>query len=466
MGAASGLFFYSDSGKDTLNKRVRPSDEQMELLREKKADIETHLRSDLRDRCDCPVSTWLQGSYKLHTLVRPLHKQDYDVDIGVYVEWGNADGEIFTPLEIREHLQSSLRAFKRVDTSVKEIVDPPKERCSRANYEKQFHIDTPAYHHNTDTGVARLATLSNGWECSDPEKMVKWFQDRLDGDDRKQVRRLARYLKAWAALRFSEDRNSQPSSLLLTVLAVEAYSTAIGQQSLADDDALRAIVDSIFWRLSRNSHVENPVTTDQDRDLNRLDNTGFDGFMRGLNELLDIATRATGCDEEANAAAAWTDAFDYLFPLPDVAGLAEETDIQRGLMVATPNIRIDISTTRGGPALRSFNDQVDLVRLKECLRFRITNPQDLPLGATVRWIVRNLGEDAYRENDLGHSVTDDGSLVHDETAAYHGRHFMDCEIRVGGRLRSITRVPVLVTSMQMPSRHPARPAYTRLRSRR
>jgi hypothetical protein len=56
--------------------------------------------------------------------------------------------------------------------------------------------------------------------------------------------------------------------------------------------------------------------------------------------------------------------------------------------------------------------------------------------------------------------------VHDERAAYHGRHFMDCEVRVGGRLRSITRVPVVVSAVANVPRHVPRPAYTRLRARR
>jgi hypothetical protein len=466
MGAASNLFYVADASKETLNRRVRPGEGQIEFLRKKKDDIEEFLRSDLAARCGCVVSTWLQGSYKLHTLIRPVHKHDdYDVDVGIYFEWGAADGERFKPWELRQHLQASLNEFKRIDASVKEVIDPPKERCSRIEYEEHFHIDTPAYHHSTDTGVARLATLSKGWELSDPEKMVQWFQERLDGDDRAQVRRITRYLKAWAALTFASEKNSLPSSLMLTVLAVDAYISAIGKKSFDDDDALREVASSIFWRLSGSRHVENPVRSDQDRNINRLSDGGFDGFMRALASLDQIATRATGARDEVEAAAIWTEAFDYLFPLPDITGIAEE-DPQRGIVVPTPNIRIDVSETKGGSPVRRFENQVDLARLNEHLRFRITNPEVLPTGAKIRWVVRNVGDHAFRENDLGHSAADDGTYVHDETAAYQGRHFMDCEVRFAGQLRSITRVPVLITSMTVPPRHPKRPAYTHFRSRR
>ena len=88
------------------------------------------------------------------------------------------------------------------------------------------------------------------------------------------------------------------------------------------------------------------------------------------------------------------------------------------------------------------------------------------MRAEVRWVVRNIGQDAYDENDLGHSELDDGAF-HDEHAVYHGRHFMDCEVRVNGRLSALTRIPVAITRTQMPLRHPPRkPAYARLRGRR
>lgn len=466
MGAAKGLFFHADASRDTLNKRVRPSDEQLTFLREKKELLENHLTQDLRARAGCLISTWIQGSYKFRTLIRPVHKTaSYDVDVGVYFEWGTEEGALLTPREIRNHLQASLLAFKAVERDIVEVVDPAKERCSRTTYKQQFQIDTPGYHHHTDTGVARLATLSGTWEFSDPEKMVGWFQGRLDGDDRAQVRRLIRYMKAWAALRFETDKKALPSSLMLTVLVVESYEQALEGRALDDDDALAEIVSSIFWRLCANRAVNNPVDSDQDRDINRMDTQAFESFMTGLRELDDVARRAADCEEEADAAAVWSEAFDYLLPLPDVEGLAEE-NLMKGMVVLAPEIQVDISGTEGGPVVRRYKGEVDFVRRDEWLRFRILNPDVLPPQATVRWVVRNVGDDAYRANDLGHSARDLGELVHDERAAYHGRHFMDCEVRVGGRLRSITRVPVVVSPVANVPRHVPRPAYTRLRARR
>lgn len=463
MGAAASYFYSTDSYKDTLNKRVRPSDEQFEFLRENKDLLKAHLEQDLRRRCGYPVSIWLQGSYKLHTLIRPIHKGEYDVDVGVYVEWGDDDDAI-SPIDLRDYIQDSLTAFAKTNGAVRYVADPPKQRCSRIHFEKQFHIDTPVYHHNTDSSVARLATMDNAWEFSDPEEMVAWFQERLDGAERAQARRLTRYMKAWAALKFDNDTESKPSSLMLTVLCVDAYLDAVDYTATDDDDALLAVVDSIHTRLSNNSFVENPISSDQDDNLNRLSDDGNERFLVALGQLSEICQRATAEEEEADSVAAWTDAFDFLFPLPDTEGLAE-SNFEKTAVVATPAVAIDVLNGEG-TVLRRYQDEIELARIGEKLRFRIVNPQVLPYGATVRWVVRNTGDHAYSENDLGHSQQDDGQLTWTENVAYRGRHFMDCEVRVEGRIRSITRIPVTVTSLPMPVRNPPRPAYTALGRRR
>lgn len=468
MGAAADLFFSTEAEKETLNKRIRPSEDQLERLRDRKDDLVAHLKRDLPLRCGIAVSTWLQGSYKLHTLIRPVSKQDYDVDVGIYFEWGRSSTLTLTATELRDELQQSVLDFSTNDEHVRKVEDPAKDRCSRVYYEKLLHIDVPGYHYCTDTGETYLATLSGAWEASDPEKMVDWFRARLDGDERAQARRVVRYLKAWAALQFERDRDAQPSSLMLTVLAADVFADVMQGVNVGDDEAVRVVVEEVFARLSASPVVENPVESDQDRNLNRLGESEFVRFLDAVERLRDIARDATETENEPDAAAIWTEAFDYLLPLPDVTGMAE-ADMAGGSMVlvTAPTVRVAVSTEKGGAPRQVFaNGQVDLAYKGEWLRFSVTNRHLLPMGADVRWVVRNVGQDAYEENDLGHSAIDNGTF-HDEHAVYHGRHFMDCEVRINGRMYALTRIPVAITRTQMPPRHPVRrPAYTRLRGRR
>lgn len=454
MGAAKDLFFNADASAETLNKRVRPSDDQIDYLRRKKDDLKDWLEIDLRNRTGLAISTFLQGSYRFHTLIRPLKSKEYDVDLGVYIEWSEPRDAI-SASDCRSEVQQSVKEFADSNDDTEEVSEPAKKRCSRVRYKNDFHIDIPVYHYNPVSKVSELAVLPNGWERSDPEAMLNWFEEALAGEDRAQVRRVIRYLKAWVSLKYEQDQ-AVPSSLLLTVLVVDAISE-LDDDPLDDDDALNQVVQRIHDRLSRSRHVQNPVRGDSDDDLNRLEANDFAVFMDHLGALVDIARRATEATEEADAAVTWSEAFDYLFPLPDVTELATEIVPGTGISVTAPKITIAVRDSRDAAPNRFYDDSVPFVRLGNWLKFTITNAADLPNGAVTRWVVRNNGRQAHAKNDLGHSVVD-GSM-HDEHTAYLGRHYMDCEVRVNGRIHAITRVSVNVVGA-VPPRHAA-PAFKR-----
>lgn len=96
------------------------------------------------------------------------------------------------------------------------------------------------------------------------------------------------------------------------------------------------------------------------------------------------------------------------------------------------------------------------------IEFRLANTGSLPFGATVTWTVRNEGREAENKNDLGHRVG--AGLVAFETSAYRGTHYMDCTVKVGGKVVAMRRVPVEISGVDAPRRNPVnRPAWTRFR---
>ena len=70
---------------------------------------------------------------------------------------------------------------------------------------------------------AHWATNTNGWEGSDPKALYVWCQNEVGNPERAQLRRTVRYLKAWAAICFGADQSGRPTSVLLTVIANEAF---------------------------------------------------------------------------------------------------------------------------------------------------------------------------------------------------------------------------------------------------
>ncbi len=342
---------------------------------------------------------------------------------------------------------------------------PPKERCSRASFIRQFHIDTPVYHLNTDSDVRRLACLSGTWEHSDPKKLYKWFKDAASGDDRDQLRRLVQYLKSWAAVFFDDAPGSRPSSIFLTVVATEAYQDLWAQRllGLADDDALLAVIKKMHDRLFNNAEVENPI--DKKENLNRMTEESWDGFLPRLAALQDIAERAGGAEDEASAALIWSEAFSFLMPLPETDQVEVFDESSGRAVMQLPEVEVKVFTGSPPRLVATHRNEVPGVAKDCALSFTIVNPHVVPEFATVEWTVRNEGQEADQRSDLGHRRIGMHLLSTEEHTAYVGRHFMDCVVRLNGQVFAVRRVPVTIRDVQHVARNPPRPPYTKLRSR-
>ena len=466
MGKASSLF-YSER-EHTLHKRVTPSQEQRDFLQKQWNSLADHLKAKLSEKHGYTISTWLQGSYKYGTLIKPVHKdEEYDVDVGVYFSW-NPDGNAEpAPEQLREWVQRELLEYATEHQEIKSVSEPPKARCSRAIYNKLFHIDLPVYHLAPVSDKRRLALFSGGWEPSDPKRFYKWFRDAISGDKRDQLRRLIRYLKGWAAVAFASAQESRPSSILLTVLATKAYIDYFGWLILPsnDDDALIIIIRKIHDRLIINSEVMNPAEK-QKENLNRIEPKYWDGFMSRLQALRDCADAASEAHDEAAAALAWSEAFSFLMPLPTVSEVEISVSNSERSLMKVPDVDIRVYRKNPKELTGQYRNEVPSVAKGCDLVFSIANPHVIPEFATVEWTVRNNGIEADEIGDLGHRRIGMRMLSADEVTKYVGLHYMDCVVRVGGSIYSVRRIPVHVKDIKYPPRNPALPSYKKIRSSR
>jgi hypothetical protein len=390
--------------------------------------------------------------------------EEYDVDVGVYFEWKNDGSATPAPPQLRDWVQRELVAYKEECSDIKQIEEPPKERCSRAVYARQFHIDTPVYHVEPAKDRRRLACLSGKWEESDPKVIYKWFRDAVDAGDREQLRRLVRYLKGWAAVAFEEAPDSRPSSILLTVLATEAFKAEWLHRfaGLDDEDALIRIIKKIHDRVFNDPEVPNPV--DEKENLNRILKENWGGFLTRLQALRDAAERAEDAGDEAVAALAWSEPFSFLMPLPSVQEVEVIDEGSGRAVMQLPEIEIEVfkrnpkeSTGRYKNAVQSVAKGCDLV-------FTITNPHIIPEYATIEWTVRNDGDESDTNGDLGHRRIGIGVFSAEERTSYAGLHYMDCVVRLYGQVYSVRRVPVHIKDIHYPPRNPPKPAYTKIKS--
>lgn len=461
MGKAARLF--NGVAEQTLIDRLTPSQEQREFLQAQWNDMADYLKSYLSEQYGYSTSTWLQGSYKFGTLIKPIHKgEEYDVDVGLYFEWED-DGETKpSPRQLREWVQLALKAYKCKTTTLREIIDPPKERCSRAHFSQQFHIDIPVYWLDRSDDSRMLARLSDEWEYTDPKAIYLWFKSFAERPERDQLRRLVRYLKGWAAVAFEGFSGSRPSSIVLTVLIAEAFMAKnIADRDLDDEDALISVICSICTRLRGSSRVPNPVNITEN--LNRIPENEWPKFLETLHALQNAAEKARDSEEESGAAFAWSETFSFLMPLPE-ADEVEVVDTSGQALMVLPNIQIDVYARNPKRLIATYTNEVPTVSKNCDLKFSITNTHAVPPFATIEWTVRNSGQEAEVIGDLGHTRLVAMGLKAEESTSYLGKHYMDCVIWLNGDVVAVRRVPVFVKAAEYPQRNPPRPAYTKIRS--
>ncbi len=444
MGIASSLFYDSNnSAKQTLHRRIRPSEEQFSEQQDRWNALAEYLRSDLKERSNHTIGTWLQGSYKFATQVRPANKgKEFDIDLGVYFQWqGTPDDGQHSPKNLKSMVQQSLMAYSNDD--VIEVTRPPKVRCSRIRFKGDFHIDVPGYHLDPNADKRALATEENIWELSDPKALYIWFKNQFEDYQREKARRLIRYIKCWVGLKF-EDGPNRPSSTLLTVLVADAFKDIPTDKMVADDEAVLAVLEKIIERLNRNSKVVNPVDANEILS-DRLTPHAYNDFIEKLSIFRSIATKALSCETVLAAADSWTEAYEQFFPLPDTEEIAKS--IQEKTLLPVPLYIPDVAVravSKDNPS-RSWNGKNRVGPIpKNCrIFFSVTNSTSLPCDSIIQWMVRNEGDEAENINDLGHKAGK--GLNAEENSAYTGTHYMDCVVKQYGQPISMRRISVEVS---------------------
>jgi len=94
-------------------------------------------------------------------------------------------------------------------------------------------------------------------------------------------------------------------------------------------------------------------------------------------------------------------------------------------------VRIDATVTQDGFRsnwLSEFIKQKFNLKKKKKLLFSVVE-NNVPMDFSIKWKVRNFGDEAKNENGLRGEITDDfGSHSKEESTKYHGEHYVECYI--------------------------------------
>jgi hypothetical protein len=157
-----------------------------------------------------------------------------------------------------------------------------------------------------------LAVKGEGWIFSDPKKLAEWFDDEVSKHNNNgQLRRVVRYLKAWADFENQSSRPKMPCGLILTILATEEFQDDFENN---DDEAFGNTASAIRERLLGDESIPNPV--DDDEDLrNRISDAQFNNFMARLKLLVETADTAIDHNSQEEAAKEWKKRLGDRFPV-------------------------------------------------------------------------------------------------------------------------------------------------------
>lgn len=313
--------------------------EESATLREKRDIIRQKLRERLPDvfkrhREAVPAySFWDQGSYALDTGIQPLDG-DYDIDQGVCFEV--ATSAYPDPVTLKERVHEALDGHTK-DVRI-------RQPCVTVFYQEAgepiYHVDLAVYSSgaNNADGTTRLSrgkpnsdTANKIWEPSDPQGMADTILGRFSGEDRRQFRRIMRYLKRWRDENFPKEGHARPVGIGLTVAVYDnlapTYFDGFARTEPDDLGALRPLVramlahfgtvwDATEQRFLRRLAVTIPAQP-WDDPFRRMSNLQMGWFYTGLEELRDALDAAAAEVDPVEACKHMRKVFGPDFPIPD-----------------------------------------------------------------------------------------------------------------------------------------------------
>lgn len=237
-----------------------------------------------------------QGSLRIGTTVRPLARQEYDLDLvcELQLDWK----KIRNPVALLDTVEQRLKqneAYKRMIER--------KNRCIRLKYANEFHLDIlPA----CPDGVSCIDCVvvpdreAREWKASNPKGYTAWFESRAGLfkavitervepmpvqeplEVKAPLKRVVQLIKRWRDVTYAKSSDIAPVSIVLTTLAAQCYS---GEQSVGE--ALGNILDGIVAGLPPNGRqrlvVLNPTNYDEDLSEHWDDIQGaYQAFVSGI----------------------------------------------------------------------------------------------------------------------------------------------------------------------------------------
>lgn len=277
-----------------FNAAIRLSKAKKDSLRKSRNKLREKIEADFEaDGTDYFPRFKGHGSFTLDTIVNPIDAGKYDLDDGVYFDVEEKPSE--TPTTFHKWIYDVVDEHTDQDS-----ID--KNPCVRVIFADGHHIDLTIYYKIGDNHPYLAHKAKGWWEC-DPKEFIDWFNGKLDKE--KQLRRIVRYLKAWADYK----AGSMPAGLVLTILAAENYVN-----DERDDVALTKTCKAIHDKLKYFFQCYRPTTPTYENLLSDVSKTDKEYFLNALEKLVSAGEKAIAEPNQKDACLKWEKQFGDRFP--------------------------------------------------------------------------------------------------------------------------------------------------------
>lgn len=437
-------------------------------------DVSEHLTDKNSNIANYSPKVYVQGSFRLGTVVRPLNTDgEYDIDLVCCLE---SKKESISQDDLRSIVGMRLKA--RADLA--QILKASR-RCWTLEYPKEsaipsFHMDILPSIPNEEkppTGILLADTERTKWQRSNPIAYAEWFKSRMevifhtekialasamkavDIDDvpdwkvRTPLQRCIQILKRHRDIYFYDNQDIQPVSIIINTLAGHAYNNEADIY-----DVLYLLVQKMPKYIENRNGlwwVQNPVDEDENfADKWNEDTERYRAFLQWLNKikkdftevsqaanaqegiaLLNQSIGEETMDKVADSLEIKKIAFQPFLPAITVPVLGNDTHALnpekefRIKEITNCKVRIigSVHRTHYGKKLCPLSSRP--VQKKIWLKFTVET--NAPNPYSVRWQVTNTGSEAKVANQLrGDFYESEKSLegVRWETTAYLGTHWV------------------------------------------
>lgn len=425
----SDYFYSNDQNLDTLHRRTQLSETIKKKGIAKKDELVAYLKSELKEAFECDVRVWLQGSYKSHTLIKPVDKfSSYDIDVGIYVML-DAEHEEITSNSVKETVKEALISYTNINDEC--TLQKSKNACEGLQFKNFLTIDTPVYYFYDEK--VKLAT-DKGWIDSDPKAIQEWLTNKYDSEyDRALMKRLVRYLKAWINIKWNKSEFKKIPSLAVNILVANHMVKCD-----REDDSFIQTTIAICNELESCFIVRNPL------DNNNILNMPEDSEMFAHQQLDALKKTCLECpDDQYARSILLANLFEHYFP--QVIYSNQNSDGVIGLPATTTPPKIIISRyDKDGNHIETIDNDTISVKKGDSLTFTIQNHNSYSPYASAQWTVRNIGEQSNDANDIGHKEIKKASESHKRHTAYTGAHTIECLIFYNDSILGISTISVQV----------------------